>query len=120
MDERAHRFYTKTMKKLHLFPDNKMKFFYEALKSSLWMSLMSKTSKIAPRHVRLALLYLYISIHLNILSIAFILGYIDTFMEAIGEEMFSIAGAAIITLIIPWFICVPVALIFRMPYSLRK
>eukprot|EP00347_Sterkiella_histriomuscorum_P014233 403361664 len=122
MDERAKRFYDKAVKVKSSIaaPDNKMKFFYEALKSSLWMGLMSKTSKIAPRHVRLALMYLYISLHLTISSIAFIMGYIDMFAEMIGDSMISILGAAILTHIIPWFICVPVALIFRMPHSIRR
>ena len=39
--------------------------------------------------------------------------------EAIGEEMISMAAIAVGPLIAAWVICIPVALIFRMPHSLR-
>ena len=62
--ERANRFYKKTYKVDPTSSKTKMKFFYEELKNNLWFGLMSKTSKIAPRHVRLTLMYLYIALHL--------------------------------------------------------
>eukprot|EP00347_Sterkiella_histriomuscorum_P015521 403356717 len=118
--ERANRFYKRTNKRHNPFQNNKMEFFNEALKATLWMGLLAKTSKIAPRHARLALLYLYISVHLLITSTAFVLGYIDTFAEMIGDSLFSTLGAAILTLMAAWVVCIPVALIFRMPMSLRR
>eukprot|EP00347_Sterkiella_histriomuscorum_P002038 403369714 len=120
MSERAQRFFKRTIKRQNPLHNKKMEFFNEALKSTLWMGLLAKTSKIAPRHVRLALLYLYISVHLLITSIAFILGYIDTFAEIIEDSLFTTLGAAILTLMGAWIIGIPVALIFRMPLSIRK
>ena len=73
--ERALRFYKKTFKRDKNASEAKMKFFHAALKTNLWFGLMATTSKIAPRHVRLTLMYLYISLHLFITSFIFILGY---------------------------------------------
>jgi len=56
-------------------PENKMKFFNDTLKNNLWFGLMAKTSKIAPRHVRLTLMYLYISVHLIISSFIYMIGF---------------------------------------------
>lgn len=112
-------FYKKANKKHNQLSDKQMQFFYEALKTSLWLGLISTTSKISPRHTRLTLLYMYISIHLTVTSIAYILGYIGVLIDIIQEQMFSMGIAAIITLMVPWIIGIPVALIFRMPHSLK-
>lgn len=81
LDERLKRIYKKVLGKYAQHNDRKMKFFYDALKTTLWMGLMATTSKIAPRHARLALLYLYISLHLIITSVAYIFGYIDMLID---------------------------------------
>ena len=62
--ERARRFYTRTLRHNPDSSESKMKFFNEALKTGLWFGLMARTSKISPRHTRLTLMYLYISVHL--------------------------------------------------------
>ena len=46
-----------------------MSFFNEEIKNNLWIGLIAKTSKIAPRHVRLALMYLYTALHLLALTL---------------------------------------------------
>lgn len=48
-----------------------MSFFNEELKNNLWIGLIAKTSKIAPRHVRLALMYLYSSLYIIIVTAVF-------------------------------------------------
>ncbi|CDW84369.1 neurohypophysial n-terminal domain containing protein [Stylonychia lemnae] len=120
VSERARRFFKKILKNFDEPAERKNQFFYESLKSTLWMGLMSTTSKVAPRHVRLTLLYLYVSLHLIISSCIYIFGYSDQIQELVKEEMISYAFGAIFTLVIPWIICVPVALIFRMPLSVRR
>ena len=97
-----------------------MKFFNEALKTSLWLSLVSKTSKISPRHTRLTLMYLYVSCHLILTSYGYMFGYFTEFQDMIGDSMIAMGGSTIFVLFIPWLVCVPVALIFRMPTELRK
>lgn len=57
MFERAERFYRKKIKVDPLDPNAKMVFFYETLKNNMFFGLIAKTSKIAPRHVRLTLMY---------------------------------------------------------------
>eukprot|EP00347_Sterkiella_histriomuscorum_P014884 403359155 len=109
--ERARRFYEKTLKTKKFVNlahnEAKMKFFNQALKTNLWFGLLATTSKIAPRHIRLALMYLYISIHLLITSFAYIMGYQEMLADYLQEEMISIAATAIIPLILAWIICIP-------------
>ena len=66
--------YDKTMKEGANDPNVKMRFFNEELKNNLWIGLIAKTSKIAPRHVRLALMYFYASLYISILTIIFAFG----------------------------------------------
>lgn len=73
--QRAKRFYKRTFKKDRESSETKMKFFNEELKNNLWFGLIAKTSKIAPRHVRLTLMYLYIATHLFISTFSFTFGY---------------------------------------------
>ncbi|CDW71957.1 neurohypophysial n-terminal domain containing protein [Stylonychia lemnae] len=120
VNERAKRLYKQIFKRKQFTPENKMKFFHEALKNNLWFSLMAKTSKIAPRHTRLTLLYLYISMHLSITSVVYIFGYQQLIADLIGDSTFSTLAIAILPLIAAWIICLPVALVFRMPMTLRR
>lgn len=69
--ERAARFYRKTMKNNKSNPNAKMSFFNEELKNNLWIGLIAKTSKIAPRHVRLLLMYFYTALYMIFLTIIF-------------------------------------------------
>lgn len=69
--QRVDRVYQKTMKHNAVNPNAKMSFFTEELKNNLWIGLIAKTSKIAPRHVRLALMYFYASLYIQILTIVF-------------------------------------------------
>ena len=55
--------------------DNKMQFFYEEMKNNFWFGLLSKTSKIAPRHVRLTLMYEYIAWHLLFVTAIYVYGF---------------------------------------------
>jgi hypothetical protein len=68
---RARRFYQINMKHAAKDPNAKMKFFNEELKNNYWIGLIAKTSKIAPRHVRLAMMYFYASIYIILLTIIF-------------------------------------------------
>ncbi|CDW88093.1 neurohypophysial n-terminal domain containing protein [Stylonychia lemnae] len=120
VNDRALRIYKQIFKRKQYTPENKMKFFHEALRNNLWFSLMSKTSKIAPRHIRLTLMYLYISIHLTITSVVYIFGYQQIVADFIGDSTFSTIAIAILPLIGAWIICLPVALIFRMPMAFRR
>lgn len=52
-------------------PNAKMSFFNDELKNNFWIGLIAKTSKIAPRHVRLAMMYFYASLYIWILTIVF-------------------------------------------------
>ena len=67
--DRAHRVYKQTMKHNSVNPNAKMSFFNEEIKNNLWIGLIAKTSKIAPRHVRLALMYFYTALHILILTV---------------------------------------------------
>jgi hypothetical protein len=69
--DRAERMYARTMKEGKNDPNVKMRFFNEELKNNLWIGLIAKTSKIAPRHVRLALMYFYASVYIIMLTIVF-------------------------------------------------
>ncbi|CDW75719.1 neurohypophysial n-terminal domain containing protein [Stylonychia lemnae] len=118
--QRANRFYKQTIKH-HPDPnERKMVFFNESLKNTLWMSLMSKNSKISPRHVRLTLLYLNISLHLLISSFGFAFGYYDIVQQTLQNTMYIAAACATGLVIAPWIIAIPVALILRIPMSLRR
>ena len=48
-----------------------MSFFNEELKNNLWIGLIAKTSKIAPRHIRVLLMYFYSSLYITILTLIF-------------------------------------------------
>jgi len=97
-----------------------MKFFNEALKTNLWFGLMATTSKIAPRHVRLTLMYLYISVHLIFTTTVFQFELANYIQNFIPIAMALIGIQAILPLMFAWIIGIPVALIFRMPMSVRK
>jgi hypothetical protein len=68
---RAQRVYDITMKHNTKNPNAKMSFFNEELKNNLWIGLIAKTSKIAPRHARLLLMYFYSSLYISLLTIIF-------------------------------------------------
>jgi hypothetical protein len=69
--ERAERFYNHHMKLAKTNPNAKTAFFNEELKNNYWIGLIAKTSKIAPRHVRLAMMYLYASLYIIFLTMIF-------------------------------------------------
>lgn len=71
MRDRAWRVYSTTMKHNKTNPNAKMSFFNEELKNNLWIGLIAKTSKIAPRHIRLTLMYFYASLYISVLTIIF-------------------------------------------------
>jgi hypothetical protein len=58
MSDRARRLFKKNGKT----PDDMMDFFWIEFKNNYWFGLMSKTSKIAPRHTRLTVMYFGIAI----------------------------------------------------------
>lgn len=69
--DRAKRVYDTTMKHNSKNPNAKMSFFSEELKNNLWIGLIAKSSKIAPRHVRLLLMYFYSSLYITLLTLIF-------------------------------------------------
>lgn len=69
--DRAKRVYDMTMKHNTKNPNAKMSFFNDELKNNLWIGLIAKTSKIAPRHVRLVLMYFYSSLYITLLTLIF-------------------------------------------------
>ena len=95
-----------------------MKFFNEELKNNFWIGLMGKTSKIAPRHTRLTLMYFYISLHLTIITIVYMFNLMDEFLD--GGNVFSQVTITSATIWGIWIITIPVGLVFRMPLSIRK
>jgi len=98
-------------------PNAKMSFFNEELKNNIWIGLIAKTSKIAPRHVRLLLMYFYASLYITALTIIF--GF--QIQEMISENaLFQVVALSIFLLPAVWIITIPVALIFRMPLHLRR
>ena len=52
-----------------------MKFFNEALRNNLWFGLMAKTSKIAPRHTRLTVMYLHFSLQMIAMTFTYMFAY---------------------------------------------
>ncbi|CDW88931.1 neurohypophysial n-terminal domain containing protein [Stylonychia lemnae] len=120
VNERARRMYRDLFRHKHYTPENKMKFFNEALRSNLWFGLMAKTSKIAPRHVRLTLLYLHISIHLSVMTFSYMFAYQDKLAILIDFSMVSTLAIGSIPLMVSWVLAFPVALIFRMPMEIRR
>jgi hypothetical protein len=64
LSDRAKRVFRKNGRT----PDDMMQFFWIEFKNNYWFGLMSKTSKIAPRHVRLTTMYFGISIQLFIVT----------------------------------------------------
>lgn len=74
-----------------------MKFFYEEINNNLWCGLMARTSKIAPRHTRLTLLYFTTSLHLITSTAIFISGI----NQIVTDSMFQTIGVAGATLLIP-------------------
>jgi hypothetical protein len=69
--DRARRIYDNTMSHNTKNPNAKMSFFNEELKNNLWIGLIAKTSKIAPRHVRLLLMYFYASLYILAITVIF-------------------------------------------------
>jgi hypothetical protein len=58
LSDRANRIFRKNGKT----PDDMMQFFWIEFKNNYWFGLMSKTSKIAPRHTRLTVMYFGIAV----------------------------------------------------------
>ncbi|TNV73629.1 hypothetical protein FGO68_gene10225 [Halteria grandinella] len=115
--ERAARFYKHTMKHNSTNPNAKMSFFNEELKNNYWIGLIAKTSKIAPRHVRLAMMYLYASLYIIMLTLIFAFGL----QEYISDSaLFQVIVLSFALIMLVWIITIPVALIFRMPLRLRR
>jgi hypothetical protein len=113
---RAKRAYDITMKHNTKNPNAKMSFFNEELKNNLWIGLIAKTSKIAPRHVRLVLMYFYSSLYITLLTLIFGFGL----QEYISDQaLFQVVVLALALIILVWIVTIPVALIFRMPLHLR-
>ena len=94
-----------------------MSFFNETLKNNLWIGLIAKTSKIAPRHVRLSLMYFYSSLYIIIVTGVFAFDIQDMVTQ---NALFQVVGLAMFAQLAVWVITIPVALIFRMPLHLRK
>jgi hypothetical protein len=114
--DRAKRIYNTTMKHNSKNPNAKMSFFNEELKNNIWIGLIAKTSKIAPRHVRLLLMYFYASLYITALTIIFAF----EIQEMISENaLFQVVALSVFLLPAVWVITIPVALIFRMPLQLR-
>lgn len=115
--ERAQRFYNNTMKHNASNPNAKMSFFNEELKNNYWIGLIAKTSKIAPRHTRLAMMYFYASLYIILLTLIFAFQV----QEQISDNaLFQVVVISFLLIIGVWVIAIPVALIFRMPMHLRK
>ena len=93
-----------------------MSFINEELKNNLWIGLIAKSSKIAPRHVRLVLMYFYASLYITLLTVIFGFGL----QEKIADSaLFQVVTLSVLLLVVVWVVTIPVALIFRMPLHLR-
>ena len=76
-----------------------MNFVNETIENNLWVGLIAKTSKIAPRHVRLAMMYLYTALHLTVLTLIY----------AFNLESYVFADAQLFQYIaVTIFVCVTV------------
>lgn len=110
--DRARRIYEKTMNHNKNNPNAKMSFFNEELKNNLWIGLIAKTSKIAPRHIRLTLMYFYSALHITVLTIVFAF----QLQEYISSNaLFQVVVLSFLTVPLVWLITIPVARIFSMP-----
>jgi len=67
--ERALRSYEAMVKYNKKNPNEKLSIFEEELKNNMWIGLIAKTSKIAPRHVRLVMMYFYAALYILELTI---------------------------------------------------
>jgi hypothetical protein len=95
-----------------------MVFFTEELKNNFWFGLMAKTSKIAPRHVRLTMMYLNIAIHWFVTAFMMTFGYHQILID--DDSTFQNLVMIMIAAYGSWIFTIPVALIFRMPMSMRR
>jgi len=117
--ERAHRFFKNTYSVAPDSSETKMKFFFQELKNNLWFGLLAKTSKIAPRHVRVTLWYLYIAQHLLISSLIYVIG-IQRRVFPVSMDLLHWSGTAHAAMFGAWPLGIIVALIFRMPMDSRR
>ena len=95
-----------------------MNFVNETIKNNLWVGLIAKTSKIAPRHVRLALMYLYTALHATFLTLIYAFNVESYVFQDI--PLFQLLAVSIFCIVAVWIITIPVALIFRMPMKIRR
>jgi len=49
-----------------------MSVFEEELKNNMWIGLVAKTSKIAPRHVRLVMMYFYAAMYMLLMTLIYL------------------------------------------------
>ena len=70
--ERAHRYY----EMIHDFNERnsrmKINIFEEELKNNMWIGLVAKSSKIAPRHVRLLMMYFYAANYMLFMTLIYL------------------------------------------------
>ena len=99
-------------------PNAKMNFIHETLKNNLWIGLIAKTSKIAPRHVRLAMMYLYTALHITFLTLIYAFN-VESYVFP-DMALFQYIFVSCFCIFAVWVITIPVALIFRMPMEVRR
>ena len=99
-------------------PNAKMNFIQETLKNNLWIGLIAKTSKIAPRHVRLAMMYLYTAMHITFLTLIYAFN-VESYVLP-NMPLIQYIAVSVFCIFAVWIITIPVALIFRMPMEIRR
>lgn len=67
-----------------------MEFFWVEFKTSYWFGLLSKTSKIAPRHARLTVMYTGVSIQILTVNVAYMVGIQFHYLSWIMENLSTI------------------------------
>ena len=95
-----------------------MNFIHETLKNNLWIGLIAKTSKIAPRHIRLAMMYLYTAMHITFLTLIYAFN-LESYVLP-DMPLIQYIFVSVFCIFAVWVITIPVALIFRMPMDLRR
>ena len=72
MNERALRFYEYIEEFNQNNPIEQLSEFEEELKNNMWIGLVAKTSKLAPRHVRLVMMYFYAASYLLLMTLIYL------------------------------------------------
>jgi hypothetical protein len=104
-------------------PDDLPDFFWIELKNFMWFSLISKTSKIAPRHARLTLMYLGLATQITTATLIYATGFQFRYLSWMLENLPAIAIQLIIghiAMASATPLLFLVAIIFRMPHHYKE